>query len=84
MWSACKGTFSWKKANYVLQNKLLEMCKYVGNVSMDNMDMSEYKSSLVTSNYFYGRQQLGAAVRMVFLHWSSFGDWQNYVSAWRD
>lgn len=24
-----------EKANYVLQNKLLEMCKYVGNVTMD-------------------------------------------------
>lgn len=57
-----------EKANYVLQNKLLEMCEYVGNVSVDNMDMFEYKSSLVNSNFFYGRQQLGAAVLMVFLH----------------
>lgn len=28
-----------EKANYVLQHKLLELCKYFGNVTMDNMDM---------------------------------------------
>lgn len=34
-------TLSVEKTNNVLQNKLLEMCKYVGNVTMDNMEIFE-------------------------------------------
>lgn len=61
-------TLSVEKASYMLQNKLLDMCKYVGNVNMDNMDLFEYKSCLGNNNFLYGRQQLGATVVMVFLH----------------
>lgn len=68
------------KANYVIQSKLLEMGKCV---TVDNVDVFEEKSSLWNSLLLCGRQQGVPAVLVVFLHCSSLGGQEQFVSAWQ-
>lgn len=68
------------KANYVIQSKLLEIGKCV---TVDNVDVFEEKSSLWNSHLLCGRQQGVPAVLVVFLHCSSLGGQEQFVSAWQ-